>query len=323
MSSELRKRAVSLGETAIETATVSRGSRGKLLVTGTSSGAPSGQRGRLCRYEELPAWQQDNDCIRTGYVRETLSVRRCLGSLLYWNNESVNMYSHLVPAVLYIAGATLALSQWGVPRFPTTTWSDYLIINTFLVGAGACLLCSSLFHCLKQHSERHCEAWSRMDYMGIILLIACSTIPMIYFGYFDYMGHCLLFTAVTVALGVACSGVVLFNKQFNSSSFKLVRAAFFIAFAFNGLIPMATGFVKFGIPGVLDRISLKYVWFEAVFYIAGAMLYGFRVPEIWIPGKVDLWGNSHQMFHVMVVFGSLCHLKAVLESYSLMHRHLA
>ena len=34
-----------------------------------------------------------------------------------------------------------------------------------------------------------------------------------------------------------------------------------------------------------------------------------RVPERLFPGRCDLWGQSHQIFHVLVVAGALAHLK--------------
>ena len=37
-----------------------------------------------------------------------------------------------------------------------------------------------------------------------------------------------------------------------------------------------------------------------------------RVPERLFPGRCDLWGQSHQIFHVLVVAGALAHLKVVI-----------
>ena len=37
-----------------------------------------------------------------------------------------------------------------------------------------------------------------------------------------------------------------------------------------------------------------------------------RVPERLFPGRCDLWGQSHQIFHILVVAGALAHLKVIL-----------
>lgn len=52
---------------------------------------------RLHYYHELDEWQQDNHFIKSGYVKQTNSYKECFKSLTYLHNESVNIYSHLLP----------------------------------------------------------------------------------------------------------------------------------------------------------------------------------------------------------------------------------
>jgi adiponectin receptor len=44
----------------------------------------------------------------------------------------------------------------------------------------------------------------------------------------------------------------------------------------------------------------------------GATIYASRVPERWMPGKLDLIGHSHQLWHITVVLAALVHYKAIL-----------
>ena len=37
-------------------------------------------------------------------------------------------------------------------------------------------------------------------------------------------------------------------------------------------------------------------------YITGAGLYAARIPERFLPGKCDIWFQSHQIFHLLVSF---------------------
>ncbi|CAG59488.1 uncharacterized protein GVI51_G04433 [Nakaseomyces glabratus] len=272
----------------------------------------------LWHFNELPEWQKDNDKILRGYVRETNSFKRCLQSLLYLNNESVNIYTHLIPAVFYISLSLYLANVFLIPVYPSTSSVDYVIINVFFLGAFFCLLCSSCFHCMKQHSESQCNVWSKLDYLGIICLISCSTVPMIYYGYFDHISEFTIFTGITLLLAIGCSVFVLTDK-FNTTEYRPIRASFFTLFGFSGIIPLGAGFLKFGAEGVLQRISLPFIGLEALFYISGAIIYGFRFPETIAPGKFDFFGSSHQIFHIMVVLGSICHLFAMVESYHLIH----
>lgn len=46
-----------------------------------------------------------------------------------------------------------------------------------------------------------------------------------------------------------------------------------------------------------------------VLYGLGAVIYVTRIPERWMPGKFDIAGHSHQLFHVLVVAGAYTHYR--------------
>lgn len=281
----------------------------------------TGSEKRLYKFDELPEWQQDNEMIITGYIRETRSVKKCLKSLFQFHNESINIYTHLIPTITYLLLLVGLANAYLIPRFPDSTMTQYLMINFFLLGAVLCLGCSSFFHCLKQHSESHCHIWSKVDYMGIIIMITCSMISILYYGFHDHIFHFKCFTVFTVVLGTICTVFALHDK-FDSKTFRPFRAMFYVTFGLSGVVPILTGFYKFGAYEAIRRTQLKYILFESMFYIAGAVIYGFRFPEVLAPGKFDFVGHSHQIFHIMVVLGSICHFRAIIGSYIFMHTGL-
>ncbi|KAL6944683.1 hypothetical protein ACO0RG_001428 [Hanseniaspora osmophila] len=282
----------------------------------------------MCNYEDLPDWQQDNECIVSGYIQATNSFTKCLHSLGVFHNESVNIYTHLLPSVTYfvmlIIFTDLILEQQILKYIKANPAQlimdsiDYIMINFYLVGAFLCLFCSSFFHTFKQHSKKYSDMCSKADYMGIIILITCSIISLLYYGFHDHLFIFKIFTIITSVMGSVCSVFVLHDK-FNSKNFKVLRASFFVLFGFSGMIPILFGIFKFGIQESLRRVQLFYVILEAFFYIGGAIIYGFRIPECFFPGRFDFLGHSHQIFHVMVVMGSLCHFRAVIGSFVLAH----
>lgn len=58
-----------------------------------------------------------------------------------------------------------------------------------------------------------------------------------------------------------------------------------------------------------NEYMIKIRWYiyaaGGLIYILGAMIYILRMPERWSPGRFDLCGASHQIFHIMVVTASL------------------
>ncbi len=50
--------------------------------------------------------------------------------------------------------------------------------------------------------------------------------------------------------------------------------------------------------------SVRFLWGTTGmfgFYGLGFMFFHFKIPERWIPGKVDIWGHSHQFWHLCFV----------------------
>jgi len=54
-------------------------------------------------------------------------------------------------------------------------------------------------------------------------------------------------------------------------------------------------------------------WFYGMagIYLSGTFLYARRIPERWLPGKLDLLGHSYQLFHVAVVMAAFSHLVGI------------
>lgn len=45
-----------------------------------------------------------------------------------------------------------------------------------------------------------------------------------------------------------------------------------------------------------------------------------RVPEVWKPGRFDLWGHSHQVFHVLMAIGLTVHFSAFSKAFDYYYR---
>ena len=124
---------------------------------------------RLLSYNEIPPWYSDNPFIVTGYRPITNSTSACLTSLLYLHNESINIYTHLIPALVFFI---LEISLWKYLEtwYPGISTSDQLLFAFFLLTATTCLGLSAAFHTMMNHSEDICHAWLQFDLIGIVIL---------------------------------------------------------------------------------------------------------------------------------------------------------
>lgn len=116
-------------------------------------------------WNDLPAWLQDNQHIHSGYRPASNSYRKSLTSLTHLHNESVNIYTHLVGAVLALLAAVYAYAALR-PRYEQATRQDAWVFACFFGGAVACLGMSAAYHTVSNHSERVARMGNRLDYLG-------------------------------------------------------------------------------------------------------------------------------------------------------------
>lgn len=137
----------------------------------------------LITYTTLPLWYRDNPHIHTGYRPESQSTHSCLLSLLYLHNETLNIYTHLIPALIFLLAQAFLLHQLH-QRFPLATPLDYIVFSFFLLSATVALGLSSLYHTLMNHSKAISHLWLRLDYVGILVLILGFFVSGIRMGFY-------------------------------------------------------------------------------------------------------------------------------------------
>lgn len=136
----------------------------------------------LVHWNDLPHWQQDNHHIHGSYRQASYSYSKSFQSIFQWHNESVNIWSHLIPALLCLPGAAI-LYKILRPRYEQASMADVVAMGCFFLGAAVCLGMSATFHAVSNHSPAVAKFWNQLDYAGISLLIAGSFIPSVYYGF--------------------------------------------------------------------------------------------------------------------------------------------
>jgi adiponectin receptor len=93
----------------------------------------------------------------------------------------------------------------------------------------------------------------------------------------------------------------------------------FFALGISGFLPMRHAATEFGV--LQARRQMGWGWFvlEAVFYISGTAIYILKYPEKARPGTFDLFGSSHQIFHLLVLFGAGAHLVGIIQAFEYNH----
>lgn len=134
-------------------------------------------------WNDLPSWQQDNHFIHSGYRPASASFKKSFTSLGYLHNESVNIYSHLLGAILFFILGVILYTVIK-PRYSSAASSDIFAFGCFFAGAALCLSMSATYHAISNHSQHVARFGNKLDYVGIVFLITGSFIPSIFYGFY-------------------------------------------------------------------------------------------------------------------------------------------
>ncbi|KAJ7682633.1 hemolysin-III related-domain-containing protein [Mycena polygramma] len=278
---------------------------------------------RTVGWSQLEPWQQDNPGITTGYRRLTYSWKGCYESLYWWHNETVNVWSHLLGA-LAILGiyALLIIPQYNFHLFEVDAsnvkTSDVILFRVFLLGAFVCFTCSVMFHSSLCHSEKVAKVLNRVDYFGIFVLGTVNYFPTFHYAFFCAPQLRNLYIALMSISGSA--GIYLScSPTYGTPAYRRMRTYTYFACGMVTVIPLAHAVFRNGWKETSAATSFTWLLLEVVFYVGGAILYSERWPECMWPGRFDLVGSSHQIFHVCSLLAVLSHYMAVSEGFRYWH----
>ncbi|PGH05990.1 hypothetical protein GX51_02581 [Blastomyces parvus] len=264
---------------------------------------------QLLRASQLPSWYAHNAYLLTGYRPITGSVRRCIDSLRTLHNETVNIYSHLLPAALALASNAI-LHLYFRARYPdegVLELQHRLAVHIYLTTSVLCFGISSVYHTLLCHSEEYAGLWGRMDYVAILLQTIGSFVSGIYVTFDCDPGLRRVYWTMTLTLGTL-SAIIVVSPKFQSSRWRMLRLATFVSTGLSGLFPIIHAASVYPYAEWNPRAGLGYYLLEGLALIVGTLFYATHFPESWMPEKFDIWGASHQIFHVFVVLSAGIHI---------------
>ncbi|KAM1575471.1 heptahelical transmembrane protein 4-like isoform X1 [Malus sylvestris] len=178
----------------------------------------------------------------------------------------------------------------------------------FLGGVMFCLLASSTCHPVACHSARLSSIMQRCDYAGITVLIMTSFYPTVYYSFMCNPFLCNLYLGFITVLGIT---TMVFSQLpfFQGPKFRSHRASLFFGMGVSSVVPIVHKLILFRNQPEATQTA-GYEVLMGVVNGLGALIYATRIPERWRPGKFDIPGSSHQLFHILVVAAAYIHYRA-------------
>lgn len=253
---------------------------------------------RRLTYRSLPDWLRNNDCLRGSHRAQLPSFRHSLRSMFALHTETVNIWSHLVSLAFYL---TICVMTFGLKYDPIASveihklpWQDQVVIFLFFLGAFAAFSCSFLYHLLCAHSEEVCNYFAKLDYFGIILLVVTQSIGLYHFGFYFSLGTKSVYTSVYIII-VCLSFVMILSERFNTPALLALRVGVFFSLCLWNIIPVIHLCLLNGLWTVFVSWHILSI---AIVPACGTVIYMTRFPESVAPGRFDVWGSSHQLWHI-------------------------
>nr|CAI5853654.1 unnamed protein product [Callosobruchus analis] len=241
---------------------------------------------RLLQWKDMPKHLQFNPYILTGY-RPLSDAWGCVNSITYMHNETINIVSHAVP-ILYILLTVPQILPWEQAELSFLAWCHIAGILCPWVG-------SFLYHLFMnlRRGPRTYYFLLQVDMLGIWVSQSFGAMPMIF-----ATTYCLPNPIKTFLITCYCLFSIwgLYKALIAWSPWDR-RLCFLLPFVMRIFVWL----LRLSKLGGGDPAALVHVILQDVVSITGGAIGALHIPEKWFPGAVDMYLNSHNIMHVMVV----------------------
>jgi len=261
--------------------------------------------------DSMPDWIR-RPFITHGYRPVGLPMRRIVASAFRIHNETGNFWTHAIPSVLF---GCIALPYTISFRLAHESLFDRAIMCVYVLAVTTCHSASSMYHLFACRSQKTFTTLCRLDYKAIVSLICASQMPAISV-LIARKSTILGFIALSILgilwlIGMPLMNVLERYEMDSVKNFLMIFMAFYsLIFVAITRTFRALHFPRDEIVFVLKRVGIMYAC-----YSVGFIIWGLKFPERCIPGRVNLVGHSHQLWHMAVTAASSTWLFALYQIY--------
>ncbi|NXK69271.1 PAQR6 protein, partial [Sylvietta virens] len=252
--------------------------------------------------------------ILSGYRPPRSSARECLRSLFGMNNETLNIWTHLVPAGFYPAGGA-SLGARGNSRI-----SPHLSIPSGMLpvpeGPSQCSNAELRAEPRRMRNSkgtpgefRDWELTGPAVPPGSALAYSAYAFPLEWVGstFHDF------YVPVAVLNSALSTGLSCYSRFLEAERPCLSKASRTLAFVYPYIFDSIPVFYRLsqGVAGSSSEGSLPLHSRHSLCALLTFLSFTSRLPERLAPGSFDFIGHSHQIFHICGILGTLFQLEAV------------
>ena len=265
----------------------------------TKSGS---SKNALLSYNEVPEWMREIH-ILNHYLPVTNSTITCLKNIFKMHMQTVNIWTHLIPSLLFI------YEIWQLNLIPDYYFTEPNLEKMLLLISKISGMFGFTVSWVYHSHANHENLWATCltaDISGIAVMITGCAVSWLYYFFFCFKTLRRIYMSVCSTLGlifVICNTLKIFQNR------RTLNSCVLTALGLSNVVPLCH--LLFINDGFYDN-WVNWHWKE-LFGVLGCLLTGtviyiFRFPESLSPGSFDLAFNSHNLFHICVVMAAYCHM---------------
>ena len=237
---------------------------------------------------------------------EKSSINKINSNIEIVNNLKLN-YNICKNDILEYLTTSFKTENKNLPRWP---------LFIMLSAGTICLGFSFTFHLFGVYSAKLYKILSKLDYGGILFLIAGSCYPPYYFFFYCEPTFQKIYLSFITIFSI-CVFIYSLTPSFTNPNYRKIRGIIFLTIGISTAFPILhlAFFGKSTVDGFKKQPKLFYWYFGGISYVLGGLIYTLRIPEKYIKNKFDYFGASHQILHCFVVLGFILHYLGCLDSY--------
>ncbi|XP_022786962.1 membrane progestin receptor delta-like [Stylophora pistillata] len=282
------------------------------VVEWTCNGGISKKNKLLYNFDEVaPDFQEA--FVLSGYRKPYSTTWECLQSLFYINNETFNMWSHIVVCLYFVVRYSVVLFELGGSSSPKQDF--YYPMLSSAIGSITIFALSATAHTFNSLSEKLHRVFYFFDYAGISIYTYTSGQVMYFYNRPIRTGwrifeSALLYTIIGASLSFLATFLCCLTKvglRKRSSALRIIPV---FAGWLNTVLSLAVGVTMCSCHAgtacqsfiACNELLITYFRRHCFCSILGGLIYGSKLPERLLPGKFDILGSSHHFLHI---FGAL------------------
>ncbi|XP_046506109.1 membrane progestin receptor gamma isoform X3 [Equus quagga] len=266
---------------------------------------------RLFSIEQMPQVFHEQG-ILFGYRHPQSSATACVLSLFQMTNETLNIWTHLLPFWFFAWRFVTVLYVTDIQN-DSYSWPLLVYMGTSCVYPLASS-CAHTFSSMSRNARHICYFldYGAVNLFGLGSAIAYSayTFPdaLVRTTFHDY------YVTLAVLNTIISTSLSCYSRFLEIQKPRLYKMLRVLAFAYPYLWDSVPIFYRlFLFPGesAQNEATLYHQKHTAITLLA-SFFYSAHLPERLAPGRFDYIGHSHQLFHVCVILATHVQMEAIL-----------